>query len=258
MICMRGFVLTIFLCFLFSGIGHAQTDSISRAEKIEYDRETRSPISFDREQIESYKKDAAFDYVEKIQKENWWGRFKDWAGRVWNQFWDWLLGSYTPSGIIAFILKILPYVILAAILGFILWLFIKLNPAASALKEQRQPGIHFSEDEKILQREDISSLIQQALQQQNYRLAVRYHYLLVLKKMRDRGLIEYQFQKTNEEYLSEIEPLSLKNQFKNITHLYDFIWYGDFPVTESDFKKAETEFTKIIPFLNTDPLGKTN
>lgn len=252
---MRGLFFQLMVCVVFMGNCFAQKDSVPPVEKISYDQQTISPVEFDDDRIASYKKDEAFNY-ERIQQENWWTLFKEWIAKQWNRFWDWLLGSYTPTGIVAFFIKILPYLIAVAILGFAIWLFIKLNPASGALQQKKQASVNLSEDEKIIEHEDISALIQKAKKEKNYRLAVRYYYLLILKKMRDLELIDYQFQKTNEEYLKEIAAVSTQQQFKAITHIYDFIWYGDFPVNEADFIKAEKDFSKMQTTLNTNPHGE--
>lgn len=254
---MRGFFLQMSIWLVFMGTCFAQEDSIPAVKKINFDRQTLAPVEFEDETISKYQQDEAFDYVEHPVSENWWTLFKDWVSKQWNQFLDWLLGSYRTKGIIAFFIQILPYLVLAGILGFIIWLFIKLNPGASVLAEKKQPGVLLSDDEKIIRKKDISALISKAKQEKNYRLAVRYYYLLILKKLRDENLIDYQFQKTNEEYLSEITAPSLKKQFQSITHIYDFIWYGDFPIDETGFEEAEKNFKQMQTALNTSSLGKT-
>ncbi len=248
----------IFLFLGGFGPGFSQTGNSPLEENLTQERQIVHPLQFDKEQIEQYKNDQDFNYVEKIPTENWWTLFKDWIAYIWNQFWTWLLGSYAAKGIIALFLKIIPYLIIVAIIGFVVWLFIKLNPAAAALNEKKSSMVHLSEEEKILKMEDIPALIQKAVEQKNFRSAVRYYYLLVLKKLGDQKQIDYQFQKTNAEYLSEIQSLPVKSQFEYITHLYDFIWYGDFPLTEPDFKKAENEFKHMTTLLNPVAFGKPN
>jgi hypothetical protein len=88
-------------------------------------------------------------------------------------------------------------------------------------------------------------LIDEAVTAENYRLAVRYQYLLILQQLSQAGYIDYQFPKTDEEYLAEIEKEPLKNQFKKITRIYDFIWYGSFEVTRENYPQAEKEFKKM-------------
>lgn len=253
---MRNFIFQIMVCVVFMGTSFAQNDSVPDPKKINYDQQSIDPIQFDEETIASHKKEEAFNY-EEIHQDNWWTQFKAWAAKIWSRFWSWLLGSYDATGIMAFLIRILPYLFLAALLGFIVWLFIRLNPAAGVLTDKEHGSVLLSEDEKIIQHADISELIQQAKRDRNFRLAVRYYYLLILKKMRDLDLIDYQFQKTNEEYLKELTGLPLKQKFQNITHSYDFIWYGDFPVTENDFIKVEKDFTTLQNALNSGSHGET-
>lgn len=107
------------------------------------------------------------------------------------------------------------------------------------------PQIELTEDEDIIQNQDIQQLIQQALQNNNYRLAIRYYYLFVLKKLSDLELINWESQKTNTDYIKELNDATLKDQFRIITKLYDYIWYGSFEVNEKSYQQAEKEFQSI-------------
>jgi hypothetical protein len=238
--------LILLLALPSSVLGSALQDSIVVQKEIRYDKGKISPIEFDQSQIDKLKSAPDFDYTPKIQSQSWWAAFKQWLGNLWGDFWEWLFGDVGAGSVLAFIIKILPYIILAFLLGFGIWLFIKLDPGGSALKQPGQPGVDLSLEEEIIQKQDISKLIAKAIREKNYRLAIRYYYLSVLKKLREREIIEYQFQKTNAEYLSEIQDGFLKEQFRKITWIYDFIWYGDFHVDETQFEKAKVEFEDVL------------
>ena len=92
-------------------------------------------------------------------------------------------------------------------------------------------------------------MIQAALNEQNYRLAVRFYYLLVLQKLAQKDLIDWQVQKTNADYVYEIKDNTLRGNFSRLTRIYDFIWYGNFEVNANDFAKAEKEFKTITASL---------
>jgi len=36
----------------------------------------------------------------------------------------------------------------------------------------------------------------------------------------------------------------LKESFKDVTHLYDFVWYGNFEINEIEFFKVQGNFKK--------------
>ena len=55
----------------------------------------------------------------------------------------------------------------------------------------------------------------------------------------------WQQQKTNTDYISEIETATLKTNFKAITKIYDYVWYGEFEIDEIKFESLKTAFHKL-------------
>jgi hypothetical protein len=88
-------------------------------------------------------------------------------------------------------------------------------------------------------------LIKEAINQKNYRLAIRYYYLLSLKHLTESDSIAWQPQKTNEDYISEIETDHIKTDFKNITRIYDYVWYGEFNVDVLKFEALKLPFEDL-------------
>ncbi|GHA42284.1 hypothetical protein GCM10007103_24500 [Salinimicrobium marinum] len=249
-------ILFIFMFLSFHGFSFTETvQDTTENEQIEIEvpaeaSPSPSPLQFDREKLNSYKEQPEFDYTEEVAEENWWTKFKRYLQLQWQKFLNWLFGDHNPNSFVLFLLEILPYLILAGILGFAVWLFIKLNPGGAFLSNPKAGSVFLNEEEEIVQSRDIRKLIDEAVAGENYRLAVRYHYLLILQLLSQAGYIDYQFPKTDEEYLAEIEKEPLKNQFKKITRIYDFIWYGSFEVTRENYPKAEKEFQKMQQIIN--------
>lgn len=208
-----------------------------------------NPLQINRSFIKDLKKDSDFNYVEIVEEVTWWQKIKRWLNTKWIQFMNWLFGDYEGNAILLFLVNYLPYLILVGIVGFIVWLFIKLNIGNRLLKSPDSGEVLMSEDEDIIKRQHIPSLIEDALNNKQYRLAIRYHYLFVLKQLTDAEQIDYEFDKTNTDYLNEITNKNLKNGFTNITRIYDFIWYGNFSITQKDYVKAKAQFNEIETLL---------
>lgn len=206
---------------------------------------TPSPLRFDRDKMESLKEDPGLNYTEKVEEENWWTRFKRYVSLQWQRFLNWLFGDYRGNGLILFLVELIPYLILAGILFFAVWLFIRLNPGNAFLEEPETGSISMAEEEEIVQSRNINELIEEAVSKGDYRMGIRYHYLLVLQQLSEGGHIQYEFSKTNEEYLAEIGQQNLRQQFRQITRIYDSIWYGSFEVTREAFQRAQREFVKM-------------
>lgn len=248
---MRLYLFFLFLiCIHPSVYGLQDSLTVVPVQEIRYDSTaTVSPIQFDRENIEELKQQKEFDYLTKVQNDSWWTRFKKWINLRYEQFKNWLFGDYQAHTLLALFLGMLPYLILLIIIGFIIWLFIRLNPGESILSQGEKPQVFYNEEEKIIQSQDISQLLKDAINNKNYRLAVRYYYLQLLKTLNEKEIISYQYQKTNAEYLAEVGDEKYRLPLKKVMRIYDFIWYGNFPVTEEDFRHMQQSFYSFQTIL---------
>ncbi|WP_417886224.1 DUF4129 domain-containing protein [Zunongwangia sp.] len=244
-------LLQIFVV-LFIGFSSWGQQPLVSSDSIRYDHsELVTPKNLDKQQIKNYQKDKEFQYIQEKQEKNWWQRFKEWLIQKLNQLASYLFEDYETSGLIATILKIIPYIILGFVLWLIVWLFMRLSPSVAGLDSVKKSTVNLNADEDIIKNADIQQLIKNAVENKQYRLAVRYYYLQVLKELDNLHFINYENQKTNEEYSSELKNEQLNTHFKKTTRIYNFIWYGDFSVSETDFKLAQKNFNELKSILKT-------
>lgn len=110
-----------------------------------------------------------------------------------------------------------------------------------------KPIVHLSEEEELIKDKDLPKLIEQAIDEGNYQLAVRYYYLLLLKNLSDKEFISWQQEKTNEDYIKELaSKQQLHGDFKKLTYLYDYVWYGEFSIDKEKFVQAESKFKNTL------------
>ncbi len=93
---------------------------------------------------------------------------------------------------------------------------------------------------------DIHALIKSAEEEGNFRLAIRYYYLLVLKTLSLKNHIKFEDDKTNAEYLNEIEGKPFSKTFQYVSYLYSYIWYGKFAISNTQYQKARTNFATLL------------
>jgi len=250
---MRQLLLVFFLYIISSLSMQAKTlvknDSIP---KVKYDqREDLNQVSFEEESLEKYKTQDEFNYLEVEQVESWWSKFKRWLYSIFNDVWTYLFGDIEATGLIGFLLKSIPYLVIIGIVALIVWLFIKLNPGKGLGAKNNGQEVFLSEEQEIIEHKNIEALIKEALENGDLRLAVRYYYLLILRELKNHQLINYEQEKTNEDYLKEIKSSPLSNSFEKLTHLYDFIWYGNFSINPQQYKTAEEDFLTLKQQINT-------
>lgn len=239
-------MLIYILFVLISKTSFAQKDSLV----VQYDKSIIELKEFDKNQLDEYRNDSDFNYTEYKSKPTIFSRIWNWFKRVLLKILTWLFGVEEATGILAILLKIIPYVVLLLVLGLLIKFFLKVNVNSIVTGKNQRASVLLTEDEEIIKNKDIQSLIDKAISDKNYRLAVRYYYLLVLQKLQENEVIEWEPQKTNEDYIKEIKKKSIIDNFKNVTHLYDFVWYGNFEINEVEFSKVASIFNNLTASIN--------
>ena len=248
---MKNGFLIIILCLFFGSVYPQENDTLQIDKELQYDNtEDLAPLKFDREKIEAYKTRKEFDYINAEEKDNWWTRFKKWINAKYNQLISWLFGSYEPNGLMAFIISIIPFILILILLSLVAWLFSRLNPGGRMLQTPRTSEVFLTEEEELVKSQDLPALIKEAVLNGEFRLAVRYYYLNELRKLDELHLIDYEYQKTNKDYSEEIKDEGIRKHFYEITKLYEFIWYGSFQVSETDYRLVEKGFLRMEKVLN--------
>ena len=99
-------------------------------------------------------------------------------------------------------------------------------------------------DENV-DRDVLAEMLDQALAGRQYRLAVRVIYLIMLQKLADAEQIHRQPDKTNRSYLNEITDRELRESFFKLARVYEYVWYGDFDITDEHYRLAEADFNEL-------------
>ncbi|OEK07522.1 hypothetical protein A8C32_17145 [Flavivirga aquatica] len=139
---------------------------------------------------------------------------------------------------------------LAIAIAVVYLVYILLNEGGSGLFSSKQSKKLNSDFEEItsenIENADIQALIKRAENDNNYRLAIRYYYLLVLKTLSLKNYIKFEDDKTNSQYLNEISNTPFSNKFSYSSYLYNYIWYGEFPLNMEKYTQAKRHFTTLL------------
>ena len=135
------------------------------------------------------------------------------------------------------------YVFLTGMAVLVVWLLHKADLMGNVFgRSAWQPPLPYTSLTDNIHAINFRDRLDEALRQQNYRLAVRLLYLQTLKHLTDRRLIAWQPDKTNRSYVYELADSPLRGAFERLTQQFEFVWYGDFPVTEAQFAALRQEF----------------
>ena len=105
--------------------------------------------------------------------------------------------------------------------------------------------IDYNEFEEDIHKINFDELIATALSEKDFRRAVRLHFLKLLKELADKNLILWKIDKTNNDYSIELSDSKYSKHFKELAVLYEYIWYGNFELDETNFKTTIEKFKQF-------------
>ncbi len=134
------------------------------------------------------------------------------------------------------------YVIIKMILGKEgRWIFKRNNP------KDINPDLAIEED---IQSVNFEELIQKALGQNDYRLAIKYHYFSLLGKLDKTNVIKYDPQKTTYDYQLSLEGTKYNSIFSKAAYYYTYIWYGEFTIDLKEYQTISNIFIQLSKPIN--------
>ncbi|MDQ3551206.1 MAG: hypothetical protein M3413_06735 [Bacteroidota bacterium] len=89
---------------------------------------------------------------------------------------------------------------------------------------------------------DFESEISKAITSNDYPLAIRLHYLQVLKELFVKNIIHYSPDHTNQDFVYQLRNSRYYSDFFSLTRSFEYIWYGKFYVSEPAFEKIQNNF----------------
>ncbi|NND76880.1 MAG: hypothetical protein HKN39_01695 [Flavobacteriales bacterium] len=165
---------------------------------------------------------------------------KDEPEEVENRSFDW--GWW--NGLSTFV-KAICIILLIGIVGFIIYKLTLLEPNKS-FKTDRSLETRLEEAEQNLEESELEILLREAISKKEYKMAVRIYFLLMLQKLSEKDWITYKKEKTNFLYLLEMKTRIEYSDFRKLTYVFEYSWYGDVDLNESIFEKLQYNYRHFI------------
>lgn len=243
---MNKLLIYIVALLSFCASAQAKRDTIAiSSQKTDYQNTEGIGQSSFRDNFREDYKGEDFQYDTIIaDKSSLWEQFKAWLS-----YWlDRIFSFGNEANVSAFeiVIKILAILVILFVVYLIVkaiinkegkWIFGKSSKKKITARDAFEEDIHNI---------DFRSIIAKSKEANDYRLSIRYYYLWLLKKMTDNAIIEWDIEKTNSDYVHEIQKEALKEDFQYLSYIYDYSWYGEFLIDDSLFIKAEKAFVKTL------------
>lgn len=202
--------------------------------------------SFDQEKIAVFKKDKQFDYDKNVTS------FLDWLwGFIKGMFEPVKDTQFNPDKNVARLIGIVVLIALAlAIIFFGIKVFAKSSFTGFLSGKNYKAKLDVEISEVDIRTFPFDDEIAQAEQKGLFSVALRYRYLQLLKFLEEKELIVWRQNKTNYEYWRELNGSQLEDDFKEITKVFEFSWYGKYEMDASQYdyyRKMMTHFNNRLP-----------
>ncbi|MCR9249942.1 MAG: hypothetical protein NXI20_05935 [bacterium] len=184
---------------------------------------------FDQERLSSLNESSRYDYDRKFeQKEE---KELNAAPNLIGRIFAFFARLFT---------SVIGYVVLILLVGGLIWIIVKNVRLPKKKFRVKSEDVLNYDPEQDIQLIDYTGLLEDAIANRNYRLAIRYLYIITLQKLQTAELIQWHKEKTNRDYYYEL-PQDYQPTFNDILRIYEYVWYGEFDASESLFGKMRVQ-----------------
>jgi hypothetical protein len=138
----------------------------------------------------------------------------------------------------------LAYVVVVFLAVFLAYVLLKNYRPDNKLTESSLSGLA---NEDTIELDKLRGLVDKAIRSLDYITALRYVYLLTVRRLAEEGAIKFVKGKTNGEYLDEVKlQKEDKISFRDIANIFDSVRYGQRMPTKSDFERFRSRCNSIV------------
>ncbi len=203
---------------------------------------------FNEAAIAEYLKDPDLDYDRVLHHDNlWWDRFMRWLNRKLGD----LFGTEAGSAVF----DNMHWILLGVAVVIVLW-FLRRHLFGSVFGAGPKRTRQVTEIEENIAELDLDKLLGDAEKAANWRLALRYQWLKVLRRLVDEGRIKWQPRFTDADYLAQLKDPAWRVTFSEMSFLFKWVWYGDAPMDAQRYERMKPAFESAhsaSPKSNSEP-----
>lgn len=191
-----------------------------------------------------YLQEREFDYGPKSGGDSFWKALKMSIQKMLRTLFG--LSPNVSPDFGSVVMKVLSGLVILVVVFFAVRIYLNHKGGWFLEKKNDALDVDVHDVEQLIQSADFVLLIAGAEKDNNTRLSIRYYYLWLLKKLKDSGAVEWLPDKTNSDYLYEIKNKEVKNQFSQLSYLYEYIWYGEFSINDLEYQEAKASFLNFL------------
>lgn len=205
------------------------------AQELRADSSEVEVRALDAKSLAKYHEDSDFIYDrEPPTTLTWWEGIKHWIRQRLGELFA------TPASVAFW--NVFPYLFVIVVVAFVLAHLLKAEFRSVFYKTGASPAQAAYEEIANFHAANFVTLAAEAVTAREYRLAVRYLFLNSLEQLADRQYIAWRAEKTNHDYLKEVQASPLHRAFQTLVLWFDYVWYGEARINETTFVEVRLAF----------------
>ncbi len=196
------------------------------------------------EKFQSKYKSEEFDYTTIKPRESLWEKMKKRIAEIMRS----IFGEVDPlktSNYAEIILRFFAIIIIGLVIYFLLKFLLGKDGNYFFGKKNKKLNVADQDLKENIHEINFPNSINEFERKKDYRSAIRYQFLFVLKKLSDKKLLEWNPEKTNKDYLAELKNKNQKSNFKELVYIFNNVWYGEFEVDEKSYSRFKEKFNRF-------------
>ena len=140
------------------------------------------------------------------------------------------------------IANFIAYALIILLIGIVIYLIFS---NVTVEKKIEDPDVNMMDIEDI---EEVDALdgFKKAITVSDYRSAIRMQFIKVLQMLQEGNHIHWRPEKTNRDYSRELNGTSFKSSFRELSSIYELVWYGNTSIDKDIFERLNPAFDKFI------------
>jgi hypothetical protein len=204
----------------------------------------KSPVALrlpDKRELDRIRKDKAFQYEKKIVSGN---TIADVIGSWIN----WLrehFFSHIFSKEAQLFWRIFPYIIMAGAIVIVILALRRGDFLGLFSRKRGRTGEVLYDPDEDIHEIDFDSMIKKFVDNNDCRMALRYRFLKTLKNLSIKGIIVWQKDKTNRDYVKEMTLEIARSSFNELVNIFEYVWYGSFNIDRNFLEQMNERFSSF-------------
>ena len=125
----------------------------------------------------------------------------------------------------------------------VIWIIYRLAVVNNLFVFSSRKKTTVNDEEELPENEGkIRERIEVAIRNGDFRLATRLLYIETLQWLDQLQMIRYQADATNQQYVEQMDRTAKGKEFRQLTRVFDYVWYGKFPVSSDKFEVIRQNF----------------